>query len=149
MFNLGYPTSGVRAIKFGHKWWFCKVWEWEEWSPSVCGGEEEEGLSVGICSLVQSSEKTDSSWVVRSCLISPLRNPWLYWWQQHWHWVFSILVGSRWDRIARCWSELPSLGYGYGPWGWGNWKGEGGVKTFCRKNDMDECDKGEEMNPME
>jgi hypothetical protein len=33
-------------------------------SPSVCGGEEEEGLSVGICSLVQSDEKTDSSWVV-------------------------------------------------------------------------------------
>jgi hypothetical protein len=25
--------------------------------------------------------------------------------------------------------------------GWG--------KTFFRKNDMDECDKGEEMNPME
>jgi hypothetical protein len=25
----------------------------------------------------------------------------------------------------------------------------GGVKKFGRKNDMDECDKGEEMNPME
>jgi hypothetical protein len=29
-------------------------------------------------------------------------------------------------------------------------RGGRGKKTiFCRKNDMDECDKGEEMNPME
>jgi hypothetical protein len=28
-------------------------------------------------------------------------------------------------------------------------RGRRGKKIFFRKNDMDECDKGEEMNPME
>jgi hypothetical protein len=28
-------------------------------------------------------------------------------------------------------------------------KGVGGVKIFLQKNDMDKCDKGEEMNLME
>jgi hypothetical protein len=34
----------------------------------------EEGLFVGILSLVQSDEKTDSNWVVRSCLISSIED---------------------------------------------------------------------------
>jgi hypothetical protein len=43
---------------------------------SVVGvsNKEEEGLSVGICSLAQSAEKIYSSWVVRSCLISSIED---------------------------------------------------------------------------
>jgi hypothetical protein len=30
-----------------------------------------------------------------------------------------------------------------------NWEGSGLVRSFCRKNNMDDCDKGEEMSLME
>jgi hypothetical protein len=60
------PAEGIGTLKV----MVLKVWEWEECSPSIFGGASEKGSSVGIFYLVQSDAKTDSRWVVSSCLTS-------------------------------------------------------------------------------
>jgi hypothetical protein len=46
----------------------------ERYGNSVFGGASEKGSFVGIFSLVQSEAKTDSSWVVSSCLTSSIKD---------------------------------------------------------------------------
>jgi hypothetical protein len=98
--------------------------------------------------LVQSVENTESRWVVRSCLISPIEDCRVVLMVETLalSCFTSCWISMRPDckvlkRSSKSWLQVWAIRMG-------ELKRVGRVKKNFHKNDMDECDKGEEMNPM-
>jgi hypothetical protein len=62
--------------------------------------------------------------------------------------LFHFFLGLKETRLQGVEATFQVLATGMGHEDGGTEKGWAGL-TFFPKNDMDECDKGEEMNPME
>ena len=103
---------------------------------------------------MQSDEKTDSSWVVSSCLTSAITDCTVAFTNA----FMVVLMDASWEAIVAlsCWVSRKPDGKvlkqdsSSWPWVWamrmGELKRERRGHKFLQKNDMDECDKGEEMN---
>jgi hypothetical protein len=96
---------------------------------------------------VQSAEKTDSSWVVRSCFFLHLGLHGSIDGDDIGTKLFHFLLGLDETRLQGVEASFQVLAMSMSHEHGGTEKGQAG-SNFFPKNDMDECDKGEEMNPM-
>ena len=124
---------------------------------SVFGGASEKWSSVGIFILVQRDAKANSSWVVSSCLTSSIKDCMVVFMVALMDesmeatvalscftsfWVLRKLDCKVLKQFSRSWLRVWAMRMG-------ELKRGGRGQNFLLKNDMDECDESEDMNPME